>query len=608
MANTIQYDINASTASGYYLKGHSTASGEYSTASGMYSAHNYNGGVSGLSPDSAPPVSGFGVLPTDSGLLMDVEEDLKVLVRVADRMNLTQIQFAAVDIEVTSMKAEIDAIRLISDRDTRTNLCEGVYERLRRAEESIGRLKVSEHHGMNSTYQDIDKENDILISTIGDISSDKDITIPNLALDMDFKDEVLNIRFSNNAGLQYMNMVKDLESVPEPVPEPVIESNVGYDHLRPSTVDELLEGDILAGDSSVPSSNLDFDGIDDDVKDLNETPPITTEVVEEEPPVTEHTEYKSVGDIIEAFEAQDDEDVVCIGVGGDGKVYRFEGFAIKVYNEVNVHGLEVYELLGSATNTNVIESKHHTKNDVTYEVMDFYPLGSLGDNVDFFKGKFDLQKELFDQLLDGIEFLHGKNIQHRDLKTGNVLVESLEPLQIKVCDFGRSRANANSMSITQSVGTFKFMAPEALAGMPTSSSDLFSLGMIMAVIGSGGDPFTNSGHLIDNELDWSKINVDVPMKSLIKGLTIKDQYKRGVSAFKEGWVTRLNAWIESWFEDTRRTKPTFTDRVLVSGSKLIPPHGAPPRQQTISDVMDFSSITGRHNRAEAPHKPTFFEY
>jgi serine/threonine protein kinase len=166
------------------------------------------------------------------------------------------------------------------------------------------------------------------------------------------------------------------------------------------------------------------------------------------------------------------------------------------------------------------------------------------------------------------------------------------------------------MSITQSVGTFKFMAPESLAGMPTANSDMFSLGMIMAVIGSGGDPFTNSGHLIDNELDWSKINVDVPMKCIIKGLTIKDQYKRGVTAFKEGWVTRLNDWIESWFEDTRVSKPKYTDKLLVGGSKLIPPHGAPPRPPSLYQVMDkvdSLDATGWHNGAETTHKPTFPE-
>ena len=271
-------------------------------------------------------------------------------------------------------------------------------------------------------------------------------------------------------------------------------------------------------------------------------------------------------------------------------------------------------------------TKHYTKNNVTYEVMTYYPLGSLGDNVDIFKGNFELQKELFDQLLDGIKFLHSKNIQHRDLKTGNVLVESLEPLQIKVCDFGRSRANANSMSITQSVGTFKFMAPESLAGMPTEKSDLFSLGMIMAVIGTKGhgDPFANSGHLTDNELDWDKINVDNAMKNIIKGLTIKDQYKRGVSAFKEGWVVRLNTWLSGLLSSTPSGGDTYTRMVADhahrdtggspvkptwpvkhrwpegrkseiqpmgwhSGSKLVPPYSAPPRHDKINDNQNTAS-------------------
>lgn len=40
------------------------------------------------------------------------------------------------------------------------------------------------------------------------------------------------------------------------------------------------------------------------------------------------------------------------------------------------------------------------------------------------------------QLVDGLEYLHGKGIVHRDMKLGNVFLNS--KMQVKIGDFGLS--------------------------------------------------------------------------------------------------------------------------------------------------------------------------
>ncbi len=46
-------------------------------------------------------------------------------------------------------------------------------------------------------------------------------------------------------------------------------------------------------------------------------------------------------------------------------------------------------------------------------------------------------KSIMKQILEGLEFVHGKSICHRDLKPDNVLLDS--DLNVKICDFGSSK-------------------------------------------------------------------------------------------------------------------------------------------------------------------------
>ena len=62
----------------------------------------------------------------------------------------------------------------------------------------------------------------------------------------------------------------------------------------------------------------------------------------------------------------------------------------------------------------------------------------------------------------GMQFLHSKQIIHRDLKTLNVLLSA--DGRAKICDFGFSRKAKKDEVLTQSVGTPHWMAPELLGG------------------------------------------------------------------------------------------------------------------------------------------------
>jgi len=79
----------------------------------------------------------------------------------------------------------------------------------------------------------------------------------------------------------------------------------------------------------------------------------------------------------------------------------------------------------------------------------------------------------------GLQYLHSFKppILHRDLKSGNLLVD--ESFNVKLSDFGLSRVKAHTYTMTGQRGTFQWMAPEVLASARYSEpADVYSLGII----------------------------------------------------------------------------------------------------------------------------------
>ncbi|MEO5722848.1 MAG: serine/threonine-protein kinase [Ilumatobacteraceae bacterium] len=97
------------------------------------------------------------------------------------------------------------------------------------------------------------------------------------------------------------------------------------------------------------------------------------------------------------------------------------------------------------------------------------------------------------QTAEALHVAHVNGVIHRDIKPSNLLM--LEDGSVKITDFGIARA-AEAVSITEVgtiIGTAQYMSPEQAKGEnATSSSDIYSLGVVGYEMLAGRPPFTAS--------------------------------------------------------------------------------------------------------------------
>ena len=100
------------------------------------------------------------------------------------------------------------------------------------------------------------------------------------------------------------------------------------------------------------------------------------------------------------------------------------------------------------------------------------------------------------QMASALKYLHDSNIVHRDLKLENFLLTTNKPnAEIKVIDFGMSRSYLEGESFDQMCGTVYYLAPEVVDTRIsyTEASDMWSFGVIVFAMLSGGLPFGGFG-------------------------------------------------------------------------------------------------------------------
>lgn len=98
-------------------------------------------------------------------------------------------------------------------------------------------------------------------------------------------------------------------------------------------------------------------------------------------------------------------------------------------------------------------------------------------------------KNMMNSIIDAIDYLHKKNIAHRDLKCSNILINSRN--QLKITDFGFARILKPGELSETYCGSIAYSAPEVLRKTPYDPvlQDIWGVGVITYQMVCGKLPF-----------------------------------------------------------------------------------------------------------------------
>lgn len=210
-----------------------------------------------------------------------------------------------------------------------------------------------------------------------------------------------------------------------------------------------------------------------------------------------------------------------IGQGGMGTVYEAEQFspkrtvALKVIRPglTNRSLLRRFEqetqVLGRLQHVGIAQIYEAGTADAGYGPQPYFAMelvrgGSLRDHISRHNLGTRARLELMAKICDAVHYAHQRGVIHRDLKPGNILVDSTG--QPKILDFGVARATDADVQATtmqtdvgQLIGTLAYMSPEQVAANPFDldiRSDVYALGVITYEMLAGGLPYDLANKMI----------------------------------------------------------------------------------------------------------------
>ncbi|MDG2992289.1 serine/threonine protein kinase [Candidatus Synechococcus calcipolaris G9] len=147
--------------------------------------------------------------------------------------------------------------------------------------------------------------------------------------------------------------------------------------------------------------------------------------------------------------------------------------------------------------------------------------------------------KLLKDVLETLNFIHGKGVIHRDLKPEN-LIQRQEDQRIVVIDFGAVKEvsitqviepYSGETRITDIIGTPGYMPPEQRCGKPRDNSDIYALGIIAIQALTGKSPDQLISDPTTLEISWKEwVQVSSKLANILDKMICYDCRNRFESA------------------------------------------------------------------------------
>jgi serine/threonine-protein kinase len=147
-----------------------------------------------------------------------------------------------------------------------------------------------------------------------------------------------------------------------------------------------------------------------------------------------------------------------------------------------------------------------TEEDLPYMVMEYVDGTTLTKYIqESHPIPFDVLLPYVKQMVDALDYAHGKGMIHRDLKPDNVMIDRQD--RVRVMDFGLARMVQDDDSFGVEswrmlergvvMGSPGFMAPEQAFGRVVDErADIFALGMMTYTMIAGRHPFSGDSQTV----------------------------------------------------------------------------------------------------------------